>query len=186
MQFPKLDLSVPYEKKGDLGFFQVLERFHKLNLNNIGLVHIKSTNPAPGSLDRSSIVSVVGRGNFMSLNIPNSTVQIDLRKWVLQPTHYLIEVDRISRVQMLCWVLEGSIDGIHWMCLDDRRFPSPAIQHLEVFRCHSDIPLRLLRLTQTAPNTYQQWSLSLRRLDFFGNAHQVPEAPVSLPTELFI
>jgi hypothetical protein len=185
MAFPRQALPLPYEGRQSIGFFESLERFYGTNVNGLGLVHLRGPEPSQWGRTISCIVSLIGSGNFISVN-PNHGIQIDLRRWVLRPTHYLIQVDVPCIAPMPCWVLEGSVDGVNWICLDERRYTSPPSEGVNVYRCHSDIELRLFRFTRTAPDSTGRWGMVLRRIDFFGEARQVPDAPLVLPGQLFV
>jgi hypothetical protein len=177
---------VPYIGPASVGFFESLEQKIKVNPHSVGCVRIRATDPCSPGEDRLwLLISKHGSSSYMSLNIPYSCIQIDFRKYCVRATHYLLESDPIVQIRSLRWVLEGSLDGRRWVCLDERRL-AHIPQLVAVYRCMSPSFCRFVRLTQTGLNSVKNHQLVIRRFELFGSVEYHSEAPMALPTAGFV
>jgi hypothetical protein len=176
----------PYDGPSSVGFLESLEKVMHLNLHSIGVVRVISTESGPFSADASAIVATFGGRNFISLNVPNAHVCIDLRKWLIHPSHYLIRVNPNFPARLLSWVFEASNDGRVWTCLDERRLSASDAALTNVYRSRSPSAFRVFRLTQTGRNSIGTHHLVLQRFDLFGCATHNPAASDPFPGSAFL
>jgi hypothetical protein len=178
--------DIPYAGASSPGFFELLERKITVNPHSVGFIRIRATDPCMADTDRLWLIcSKHGSGSYISLNIPNSYVQIDLRKYRVHPTHYLLESEPLVQMRSLCWVVEGSDNGCKWECLDERRLARPP-EPIAVYRCRASGFRRFIRLRQTGLNSVRNHQLAFRRLELFGNVEYRPESALALESAGFV
>jgi hypothetical protein len=180
------ELLIRYDGPSSVGLLGTLENTMHLNLHSIGVVRVLSTGPGPVSADASAIVGGLGGMNFISLNVPNARVCLDLRKWLILPSHYLVDVNPNFPSRLLSWVLEASNDGRAWTCLDERRLSVPKSTLRRVYCCRAASAFRVFRLTQTGLNSIGTHQLVLQRFDLFGRARHNPAASDAFPGSAFM
>ena len=157
------------------GIFARMNAKCNLNVADIGVIHV-SARPTV-SMGVTSVISRIqtcGLGGYVSVNVPESFIMIDLKNWRIQPTHYLLVPARIYNkpVSIMSWVLEGSADAVNWFCLDERRSFSGECHSSDVYQCFNLNCFRFFRITQTSKNSIGTDNFGVRRFDLFGQARR--------------
>ena len=155
------------------GIFGTMNRKIGLNVTEIGFIFI-SSQPSI-SMPVTSITSSLRFSpgtRYVSVNVPNSWVCFDCRKWWIQPTHYRITSGPDETMQLRSWILEGSNDRVRWFLLDERRMDVDKKPADSVYKCMDFNCFRYFKIVQTSPNSSGTNNLAIAQFDIFGEARQ--------------
>ncbi|KAK8875656.1 hypothetical protein M9Y10_005830 [Tritrichomonas musculus] len=170
------------------GLFAELFKQSKLNLHMAGVIRVTSSGSSHLSTKQPhEIINPTGRGDWISNNAPNAFLQIDFRSYLFHPTYYSLSFYSMKKDNRIkSWVMQGSVDGSSWFCLDEvrlnRRFDSSQIS----CAMFSDIPVRFVRICQIGKNLSGNNVLSLHQIEFFGELVYDSKAPIRLKTAGFM
>jgi hypothetical protein len=102
-------------------------------------------------------------------NAPNQWICYDFKTSWIYPTHYSIRSEP-SKYQLQHWVIEGSVHGIEWIELDERRDNTDLKESLvtKMFSITNSQPVRQIRIRQTGLNHGDAHTLTLTAFELFG------------------
>ncbi|OHT06439.1 F5/8 type C domain containing protein [Tritrichomonas foetus] len=170
------------------GLFHMMSKKGGMNPHATGEIRITSTGTSPTSVKQPhDIILSLGRGDWMSNNVPGSFIQFDFRKYQLNPTHYSLKFySGLPNNRLKGWALEGSIDGSRWFCLDEYHLCRNFLESQITLGLFSDIPVRFLRIFQIGKNIAGNNILVLNQVEFFGELIYNPNAPLHIQSSGFM
>lgn len=170
------------------GLFAKLSETSKLNLHMTGIIRITSSGTSHLSAKQPhEIINIVGRGDWMSNNAPHAFFQVDFRHYLFYPNDYSLSLYSFKPDnRMKAWVMEGSLDGANWFCLDEQRLSKKFDGSVISCRMFSDCPIRFVRLSIVGQNISGNNILMLHQIEFFGSLIYDANAPIRLKSAGFI
>jgi hypothetical protein len=142
------------------------------NVHHRGIIDITCSSQERGSCE--TVANYSGKSGddvWSSQNIQNSWICFDFKEKLVSLRNYTIGCLAISRP--VCWVVEGSNDGIVWKSLDDQEERGPlgvGDKCVKTFRCKyakMDEFWRFIRVRQVK-NVRNSDELVLCNVEFFG------------------
>lgn len=170
------------------GLFYELYKQSKLNLHMSGVIRVSSSGSSHLSNKQPhDIINPIGIGDWISNNIPNAFIQIDFRSYLFIPSYYSICFYSMKKDnRMKSWIVQGSVDGSTWFCLDEERLNKHFNDSQISCRMFSDVPVRFVRLKQIGKNVSGSNVMSLHQIEFFGELTYDSKAPIRLKTAGFM
>jgi hypothetical protein len=132
-----------------------------------GIVDISSSSTA--SSHAKNAADLQSTSFFHSENAAGQWLCYDFKDRRVIPTHYSIHAHS-SNYYLRSWVLEGSVDGSSWVCLDDQKDNSTTNSGhpIGTFAVSVRSEWRFLRLRQTGKNANRNDNLTLFAFEIFG------------------
>ena len=170
------------------GIFKYLTNQIKMNLHMTGIIRVTSSGTSHFSLKQPhDIICPIGTGDWISNNAPNSFIQIDFRKYLYTPSFYSVKFFSLTDQYMIkSWVIEGSVDGEKWFCLDEERLDQKFNDHEISCRFFSECPIRFIRFCQTTLNKAKNNILSIHSIELFGDLAYIEKSELYLKSSGFM
>jgi hypothetical protein len=156
------------------GIVAFLTRKHGGNVHDLGIVTVTVSSHPSNTTDqtiRKRILDLTTTDHaWTRWDAPNQWFCCDFKTSWIRPTDYAIRAEpNPSNLQH--WVIEGSVNGIEWIELDQRRDNTDLKTALttKVFSITNSHPVRQIRIRQTGPNHNSNHCLALTAFEVFGD-----------------
>jgi hypothetical protein len=166
-QFEAVVFALPHAQSLD-GIISYLTRKHGGNVHDKGAVTITSKSHCCAD-PRHNVKALADLTNldvwFSSGKEPDQWVCWNFHHRRIRPTSYTIQSKWLRS-----WVLESSLDGVHWVEIDRRTGIKDLERkpHLNTFSVFSSAECRLIRLMQTGNNCNGENVLAIYAFEVFG------------------
>lgn len=156
------------------GIFDYLNRTYNGNPQTTGQVEVSSSSTSVRSVSKiEEVIAERSGGEWASNNEENSWIEFNFKDHSVLLTAYTIQTfsGDTGNMHMKSWKLEASNDGDTWTKLDevsnsaDLNRPN-AILTRPITTTESK---KIFRITMADKNYFGTYTLTLRRIEFFGN-----------------
>jgi hypothetical protein len=152
------------------GIISYLTRKHGGNVHEKGIVTItsKSVDSTRPDCAPQNVADLTTESYFYADAEPDQWICWDFGELRVYPTHYTIKA-----VDLMSWLVEGSVDGESWVEIDRRTGNRDfSVEKTASFPVSASPECRLIRVTQTEPDRVGWDNMWLYGVEFFGTVSQ--------------
>jgi hypothetical protein len=165
---PLTEVELPLQAANSVdGIISYLTRKHGGNVHDKGVITLASKSAQPNNPGHAvwNAADLTTEMRFFSKDDPGQWVYWDFHEKRVRPTHYTIRAPGLRS-----WVIEGSLDGVHWTEIDKKTDNSDLKEdpHTASFVVSRSDEFRVIRLIQTGKNQDQGDRLVLVAFELFG------------------
>lgn len=156
------------------GIFDYLYKAYNGNPQATGHVDVTSSSTSVRSVSKiEEVIAERNGGEWASNNEENLWIEFNFKDRSVLLTAYTIQTfsGDTGNMHMKSWKLEASNDGYDWVTLDEVSNNTELNKPNAIITrpCTSSEPKKVFRIMMTDKNYFGTYTLTLRRVEFFGN-----------------